>query len=123
MATGIATFGAILSNVLTGAKTVAPPPVSLTAAVDVIETRNSSNLALLQPGDNTINVPTGATFAVLAFPATPNTITWKGAGGDTGTQMLANTAISLFAVMLVSGLSSFILNASALTPNVEVNFI
>lgn len=123
MAKGTATFGCILTNVLTGAKTVAPPPVVLTTAVDVIETRNSSGLSLLQIGDNTINVPAGSTFAVISFPITPETVVWKGAGGDTGTQMLSNTNIPLFCVMLVSGLTSFILNATADIAGVEVSFI
>lgn len=123
MANGTATFGCILTNLLTGAKTVAPPPVLFNTAIDIIETRNSVGLALLQQGDNTINVPAGATFAVINFPATPATIIDKGVGGDTGTQMLSNTNIALFCVKLVSGATSFVLNASVAVANVEVNFI
>ena len=84
---------------------------------------NSSNLALLQPGDNTINVPSGATFAVIEIPTTPETVKWKGDPADVGTQMLSNTDSDLFCVMLVKGLSTFILNASDTIASVEINFI
>lgn len=122
MATGTATFGCIVSGMLTGQKTV-QWSVQLSDVADRIINVNSSNLALLQPGDNTINVPANATFVVIEFPATPQTVKWKGAGGDTGTQMLSNTDGNLFCVMLVKGLASFILNASDTIANVEVNFL
>lgn len=122
MPTGTATFGALISNMLTGSKTVSVT-ASLGAAVDAITSVNSDNNSLLQAGDNTINVPAGATFAVISFPVTANTIIWKGDPADVGTQMVSNPTEALFAAMLVSGLSSFILNADALTPFVEINFV
>jgi hypothetical protein len=121
MPTGTARFGAIISNLATGSKTIAVSAV-LAAAISEITDLNSSNLSLLQPGDNTIIVPPGSTYAVIQFPVTPGTVIWKGAGGDTGTQMIANPTEALFAAMLVSGLASFILNASVLIPGVEVSF-
>jgi hypothetical protein len=122
MPTGTAKFGVIISGLLTGSKTVAVQAALATAVSEITDVNNAGQ-ALLQSGDNTVTVPTGATLAIISFPVTPNTVTWKGAGGDTGTQMIANPAEALFAVMLVSGLSSFILNASALTTGVEISFV
>ena len=80
----------------------------------------------LSIGDNTITVPTtpnAPTYAILEFPITTATVTWKGAGGDTGTQMFAATTVALFSVQLIKGLSSFILNATGSTvPGVEISF-
>lgn len=122
MATGTATFGCIVSGMLTGQKTV-QWSVALSDVADRIISVNSDNLALLQPGDNTILVPSNATFAVIEFPLTPETVLWKGDAGDVGTQMLSNTDASLFCVMLVKGLTSFILNATDTIASVEVNFL
>lgn len=120
--TGTATFGCIVSGLATGTKNV-QESVNLDAIVAKITDVNDANTSLLQTGDNTITVPAGATFAVIKIPTTPETVKWKGIGGDTGTQMLSNTDRDLFCVMLVSGLANFILNATNTIAGVEVNFI
>jgi hypothetical protein len=123
MASATVNFGAVVTGLLSGTKIVAPPQVLLSTPTAKIVDTNDANAALLQAGDNTVTVPTGSTWAVIAFPTTMGTVKWKGAGGDTGTQMIAAPIQPLFAVMLVAGLANFILNASIAIPNVEVNFL
>lgn len=125
MANGTATFGCIASNGAIGSKTV-QWSVALNAIVDTITTTNSSNLPLLQVGDNTINIPSGTTYAVIKIPATQNNgaiVTLKGDPGDRGIVQVANTNQDFFAVLLVLGNTSIILNATAAVPGVEVNFL
>jgi len=111
-------FSTAVTGLATGTKTVTPTPVVLTTAVADIT--GDIDLAI---GDNTISVPSGATYVVLEFPITAGTITLKGAGGDTGVQLLSNTTMTLFMLLLVSGETSIILNSTAVVENVQANFV
>lgn len=74
----------------------------------------------LSTGDNTITWPSGATVCIIApDPGETETLTLKGAGGDTGV-----TIASTQPVILTKGSAgSFIVTAGGNTSAVEFNFI
>jgi len=113
--TGTANFTCVVSGLPTGSKTVAPPGVSLVAAVGKIV---EVDLAI---GDNSIAVPTGATYAVIEFPITLATV--KNGASGSGDQLFAGATQALFEVRLVGGLASFVLNTDILVPGLEINFL
>jgi hypothetical protein len=115
--TGTANFTCVVSGLPTGSKTVAPPGVSLVAAVGKIV---EVDLAI---GDNSIAVPTGATYAVIEFPITLATVTLKNAGGDSGNTLFIGATQALFMVLLVQNATALILNATILVSGVEVSFL
>lgn len=92
-------------------------PADVTTAAP-IGTRSLTNLAA---GDNTVTLPTGYTTVILIPPAgNTNAIILKGAGGDTG-RRLHNTNWQV--IHFDSSVTTFILNAAALTNNFEMVFI
>jgi hypothetical protein len=113
--TGTANFTCVVVGLPTGSKTVSPAGVSLVAAVGKITELD------LQIGDNTILVPTGATYAVIEFPITLATV--KNGASGSGDQLFDGATQALFEVRLVSGIVSFVLNTDILVSGVEINFL
>lgn len=103
-ATGTVSVVGTVEDLPTGTKSITPPAISAPAAI-------AAEVQLeLASGDNTIDVPAGATVAIVAFDQDSTTIkTLKGAGGDTG--LILGTIETL--MLPVVGETSFIINSSA----------
>lgn len=92
-------------------------PADITNAAPV-GTLTKTNLAA---GDNTITIPTGATSLVMKPPTgNTNALILKGAGADTG-RRLHNTNPQ--AVSFDGSVTTFIINAGAITNNFEILFL
>lgn len=112
---GVLNLSGSVGNLPTGTKSIIVPPITTANAVGQITDLQ------LNIGDNPINVPTGATAAVINLPATNvQIVKLKGAGGDTG--ITVNKGI-WFVLSLDPSQSSFILNAAAPVPGVEISFL
>ena len=112
--TGTVTIAATVSGLPTGAKSFSFAYGPIVGAVaEILD-------VALTTGNNTITVPTGATWMLIA-PPSGNTvqITLKGASGDTGFGLDLTRATLL---PLGAGTTSVILNAAGgVTP--EISFI
>jgi hypothetical protein len=109
------TIGATISGLPTGSKTVSASATLSSAVGGTVDT-------VLASGANTINVPTGATYAIIQ-PPTGNSIavTLKGVTGDTGVK-LHLTAPTCIAIDPTT--ATFVLTAASAFSNAhEINFI
>jgi hypothetical protein len=117
MPTGIVTASCVVTGLPTGSETIAPPGVTLTAAIG--ETVPFSLII----GDNTLTLPAGTTYAVLAFPITTAVVTRKGDPADVGVIILNAPSAALFSWELVQGATVIILNATVAVTGCGVSFI
>lgn len=106
MATGSATLTATATGLVTGSLTFGPATITLGSAVGEVL------LVSLASGANTITVPGGSTFVVIAPPPTNTaTLQLKGVSGDTGIP-LSLTSPTLLAV---NAASTFVITTNGAT--------
>lgn len=111
--TGDLTMTGVISGLTSGSRKELALSWSITAGVADIQT------VALVTGDNTITIPTGATFMIVSPPSTATSvITVKGAGGDTGHKI----AQAVSTPLTVDDQTTTILNVSA-NVTVEILFI
>lgn len=119
MAEGSVAISGAITGLPTGSFVIAPPVISSEASVSEVRT------VALATGNNTINIPTGAT-AVIITPPLANTkqLTFKGVTGDTGLRIARNhpTLVAL-ETQEPTIPTSFVLNAQSPGFNVEVAFL
>lgn len=100
-----------------GSRTFGPWIVTFTAAVD------KTDVVALSSGNNTITVPTGASFCAICPPGMVNpqpnpgyggTLTLKGVSGDTGVPMSVKNP-TILEWETATAPSTFVINASGTT--------
>lgn len=118
MALGSIAITGTITGLTGGSRTIAPPVISSTTAVDEVRT-----IALA--GNTTINIPTGAVACVITPPANNTTqLTFKGVSGDTGLR-ISRTHPTMIALetLTPSVPTTFVLHAGSPGINVEVAFV
>lgn len=120
MALGSIAITGTITGLTGGSRTIAPPVISSTAAVDNVRT-----IALAGNTNTTIDIPTGAVACVITPPPSNTAqLTFKGVAGDTGLRISRShpTMIAL-ETLTPSVPTTFVLYAQSPGISVEVAFV